>query len=55
VLVADEWPDADNSQTFFDEAQPDIGPVMQAAGGTSPPEVRFWRTIDTDDAIGWDA
>jgi hypothetical protein len=55
VLAADEWPDPESFQAFFAEAQPDIGPVMEAAGVTSPPEVRFWRTLDTDDAVGWDA
>jgi hypothetical protein len=32
-----------------------LGPVMDAAGVTSPPDVTFWRTLDTDDALGWGA
>ena len=54
-MAVDEWPDADSFNAFFNEAQPDIGPVMQAAGVTSPPEVTFWRTLDTRDAVGWGA
>jgi hypothetical protein len=51
-MAIDEWPDADSFNAFFDEAQPDIGPVMQAASVTSPPDVTFWRTLDTGDAVG---
>ena len=54
-MAVDEWPDADGFNAFFDEAQSDIGPVMQAAGVTSPPEATFWRTLDTGDAVGWGA
>ena len=48
-----QWPDADSFNAFFNEAQPDIGPVMQAAGVTSPPEATFRRTLDAGDAVGW--
>ena len=41
-MAIDEWPDVDSFNAFFSEAQPDIGPVMQAAGVTSPPEATFW-------------
>jgi hypothetical protein len=54
-MAVDEWPDAESFQTFFDEAQPDIGPVMEAAGVTSPPNVTIWRTLETNDAVGWNA
>ena len=54
-MAVDEWPDAESFQAFFDEAQPDIGPVMQATGVTSPPNVTFWRTLETNDAVGWNA
>lgn len=53
-MAVDEWPDAESFQAFFEEAQPDIGPLMQAAGVTSPPDVTFWRTLETNDAVGWD-
>jgi hypothetical protein len=54
-MAIDEWPDADSFNAFFDEAQPDIGPVMQAARVSSPPDVTFWRTLDIGDAVGWGA
>src|SRR5215203_132020 len=38
-MAVDEWPDADSFNAFFDEAQPDSGPVMQAAGVTSQRDV----------------
>ena len=52
-MAVDEWPDPESFQAFFDEAQPEIVPIMRAAGVTAPPEVKFWRTLDTRDAIGW--
>jgi hypothetical protein len=54
-MAVDEWPDAQSFQTFFEEAQPDIGPVMQEAGVSSQPTVTFWRALDVDDAVGWGA
>ena len=35
----------------MEQAQPDIGPVMEAAGVTSQRAVAFWRTLATGDAI----
>jgi len=54
-MAVDEWRDAQSFQTFFEEAQPDIGPVMQEAGVSSQPTVTFWRALDVDDAVGWGA
>jgi hypothetical protein len=54
-MAIDEWPDQESFQAFMEQAQPDIGPVMEAAGVTSQPSVTFWRTLDTGDAIGWGA
>ena len=54
-MAVDEWPDQESFQAFMEQAQPDIGPVMQAAGVTSQPSVTFWRTLDTGDAVGWGA
>ena len=54
-MAVDEWPDAERFQAFFDDAQPDIGPVMQGAGVTSPPTVTVWRKLETNDAVGWNA
>ena len=52
-MAVDEWPDAESFHAFFEEAQPDIAPLMQAAGVTSAPSVTFWRTLETTDAVGW--
>jgi hypothetical protein len=54
-MAVDEWPDADSFHAFFNEAQAEIGPLMQAAGVSSPPDVTFWRTLDIGDAVGWGA
>jgi hypothetical protein len=54
-MAIDEWPDAESFQAFFEEAQPDIGPLMQATGVTSAPDVTFWRPLETSDEVGWGA
>jgi quinol monooxygenase YgiN len=54
LMVVDEWPDAESFQAFFAEQQPQIEPVMQAAGVTSEPEVVFWRKLETGDDYGWE-
>ena len=53
VMAVDEWPDAESFQAFLDAAQSDIGPFMEAAGVTSPPDVTVWRPVDIDDTTGW--
>ena len=53
-MVVDEWPDPESFQAFFAEQQPQIEPIMQAAGVTSEPEVVFWRKLETDDDYGWE-
>ena len=52
-VAVDEWPDAESFQAFFDEAGPDIGPIMGAMGVTSPPEVTVWRGVELGDTFGW--
>jgi hypothetical protein len=54
VLVIDEWPDAESFQRFFAEAEPEIGPMMQAVA-TGEPEITFWTKLETGDDLGWDA
>lgn len=54
ILVVDEWPDRGSFEKFFEEAQPQIQPVMQAAGATAPPGTNFWRELKTGDEIGWE-
>ena len=53
LLVVDEWPDANSFQTFFSEQQDAIGPLMQAGGVTSEPQVTVWRKLETHDEVGW--
>jgi heme-degrading monooxygenase HmoA len=50
VIVVDVWPDAESFQRFY-EASPEIGDVMQQAGVTTEPEIRFWRELDLNDAV----
>lgn len=54
IMVIDEWPDQQSFQKFFDETRDRIGPLMEAAGASSEPQVRFWRKLDTGDEIGWE-
>jgi hypothetical protein len=54
-MAVDEWPDADSFHAFFAAAGSDIGPLMQAAGVTSAPEVTVWSKIDIGDDFGWGA
>ena len=54
-MAVDEWPDAESFHAFFEEAGPEIGPLMQAMGATAPPEVKVWSKVDLDDTIGWGA
>jgi len=55
LMVIDEWPDAASFQAFFTESEAEIGPMMQAVGVTTEPEVSFWNELETGDAIGWGA
>jgi hypothetical protein len=52
-MVIDEWPDEESFQRFFDSQQDAIGPLIQQAGVTMEPQVRFWRVLDTPDKVGW--
>ena len=55
IMVIDEWPDPESFQAFFQEAQPEIGPIMQAAGVSGEPHPEFWRKLDARDDYGWGA
>ena len=55
VMVIDEWPDAKSFTRFFESQQAEIGPLMQDAGVTTEPAVRFWRKLETGDDVGWGA
>jgi hypothetical protein len=55
IMAVDEWPDAESAQAFLAEAQPQIGPMMEACGVSSPPDVKFWDRVDIGDTFGWGA
>jgi hypothetical protein len=55
IMVVDEWPDAESFQTFFEEQQGRIGPLMQDMGVTTEPEITIWRKLEARDDIGWGA
>lgn len=52
VMVIDEWPDIESFTGFFESMQSEIGPLMQEAGVTGEPAIRFWRKLETGDDIG---
>ena len=51
AVVVDEWDSPENFQRFFEAEQPNIGPLMAAAGVTGPPEIKFFRKLDTTDSF----
>ncbi len=55
ILVADEWPDAESFQRFFEQQGKHIQPMLEAAGVSTEPEIIFWRRLETLDGIGWGA
>ncbi len=55
ILVIDEWPDEQSFQEFFAHMQPEIQPMMEAAGITGQPQPTFWRKLETNDDYGWGA
>jgi hypothetical protein len=52
-MVADEWPDPESFQRFFESMRSELDELMEAVGVTAEPEVTFWRLLDTHDAVGW--
>jgi quinol monooxygenase YgiN len=55
IMVLDEWPDAQSFQDFFAHMEPQIAPMMAAAGISGEPQPTFWRKLETNDDYGWDA
>ncbi len=55
ILVIDEWPDEQSFQEFFAHMQPEIQPMMEAAGITGQPQPTFWRKLETSYDYGWGA
>jgi len=54
-MVVDEWPDEESSHSFFEENHERLGPMFKAAGVTSQPQPKFWRTLKSHDEFGWGA
>jgi quinol monooxygenase YgiN len=54
IMVVDEWPDAESFHRFFESERADIEKAMSQAT-TGEPEITFWRALETNDAVGWDA
>jgi hypothetical protein len=50
ILVIDEWPDQESFQRFF-ESQADIPQVIAESGAEGPPQISFYRKLDTPDAF----
>jgi hypothetical protein len=51
VLVVDEWDSPESFQRFFEEEQPNIGPLMESAGVQGEPQISFYEKLDTSDAF----
>ena len=51
VVVIDEWDSPESFQKFFESEQPNIGPLIQAAGGTGEPTPTVFRRLDSGDAF----
>ena len=51
MLVVDEWDSPESFQKFFEEEQPNIAPLMQAAGAESEPQISFYRKVDSTDVF----
>ena len=54
IMVVDEWPDAESFHSFFEAMRSEIDPMMQQVA-TSEPEITFWRKLETNDEVGWEA
>ena len=54
-MAVDEWPDEASFNAFMEQAQSDIGPVMEAAGVTSQPSLNALVEAARLDAVGWGA
>jgi hypothetical protein len=50
ILVIDEWPDPESFQGFF-ESQTEIPQLIADAGAEGPPQIAFYRKLDTPDTF----
>ena len=52
IMVADEWPDEQSFQGFFEETREQIQELLGDVA-LSEPQVTFWRKLETHDDVGW--
>lgn len=52
IMVADEWPDEQSFQGFFEETREQIQQLLGDVA-LSEPQVTFWRKLETHDDVGW--
>jgi hypothetical protein len=50
IMVLDEWETEEGFHAFFAES-PEIQRMMGEVGVTAPPEVKFWRELQTHDRV----
>lgn len=50
IMVLDEWGSEDGFQAFF-AANPQIRELMGEVGVSAPPEIKFWRKLETHDEV----
>jgi hypothetical protein len=50
IMVLDEWGSEGGFQAFF-AANPLIRQMMSEVGVSAPPEIKFWRKLDTHDEV----
>ncbi|HXR13634.1 MAG TPA: hypothetical protein VN740_03165 [Solirubrobacteraceae bacterium] len=50
IMVLDEWGSEEGFQAFF-AANPQIREMMAEVGVSAPPEVKFWRRLETHDEV----
>jgi hypothetical protein len=55
ILVIDEWPDPQTFQTFFEQEQPEIQPIVEGSGAEPQGDPTFLRKLETHDDVGWGA
>jgi hypothetical protein len=53
VMVLDEWPDRQSFESFFQEQEPEIRPMLEVARVSAEPAPAFWSELETHDAHGW--
>ncbi len=50
IMVLDEWETERGFHEFFEQS-PEIQAMMAEVGVSAPPEVKFWRELETHDRV----